>query len=64
MKYSFILLVVIQMTFILMKIFGIWNMSWIETFQPLLFAIVFVFVVVTTELLIDLIVELFKNFKK
>lgn len=64
MKYSLILFFIVQMTFILMKIFGIWNISWIEAFLPLLFAIVFVFAVITTALLIDLIVELFKNFKK
>lgn len=64
MKYSLTLLFIAQMMFILMKIFDIWNISWIEAFLPLLFAIAFVFVVVTIELLIDLIVELFKKFKK
>lgn len=64
MKYSLTLLVITQVAFVLMKIFDIWNISWIEAFLPLLFAIVFVFTVVTTELLIDLVIELFKKFKK
>lgn len=64
MKYSLTLLVITQVAFVLMKIFDIWNISWIEAFLPLLFAIVFVFIVVTTELLIDLVIELFKKFKK
>lgn len=64
MKYSLTLLVITQVAFVLMKIFDIWNISWIEAFLPLLFAIVFVFAVVIIELLIDLVIELFKKFKK
>lgn len=52
------------MMFVLMKIFDIWNISWIEAFLPLLFAIAFMFAVITAELVTDLVIELFKKFKK